>query len=212
MIYWLTMWTMRFIRHPITRRWIDLTVLTLVAVLICLMIHKQFQIVSSKFASYQESFPPYIQFLMLTLIIGVLWFFIINLGGFHIKHLYGLRPIRYPPIWIAGIIGSILYLLITHHNSELPGKIGVKEFFLLISPILSGVIIATLLSALFGHQSKSLSKQSNSLNCQSFGNIAKDPKQLFLWIEDESPIWSPHQDMFGLARVARRISNILFAS
>jgi energy-coupling factor transporter transmembrane protein EcfT len=149
--------------------------------------------------------------LILALIIGVLWFFIINLGGFHIKHLHLLRLVRYPPVWVAGIIGSILYLLITQHNIELLGKIGVKEFFLLISPILFGVIIATLLSALFGHKSRRLSNQSDSLNYQSFGNIVKDPKQLLLWIEDESPIWNPHQDLFGLARIARRISNILLA-
>ncbi len=206
---------MRSIFHPIARRWIDLTVLTFVAVLICLMIHRQLYILSSEFLAYQENLPLYIQFLTVTLITGVLWFFIINLGGFHIKHLYGPRLIRYPPVWFAGIIGAFLYLLITQHNTELAGKIGLKEFFLLIiwkSPILSGFIIATLLSTLFGHRSKRLSnKQRYSPHSQSFGSIVKDPQQLFLWIEDESPIWHPHQDLFGLARISRRISNILLA-
>jgi hypothetical protein len=149
---------------------------------------------------------------MVTLIGSILWFFLINLGGFHVKHLRGPRLIRYPPIWVAGIIGTFIYLRIAQNNTELVGKISLEDFLLLISwsPILLGFIIATVLSFLFGHRSRKLSnKTSFSPHDQAFGNIANDPHQLLLWIEDESPIYSPSQDLFGLARISRRISNIL---
>lgn len=176
------------------------------------MLHKQLHTLSAKFVSYQESWPLYIQFSMVTLIAGVLWLFLINLGGFHVKHLCGPRLIRYPPTWAAGIIGAFIYLLVTQDNAELVGKIGLKDFLLLISwsPILLGFIIATALSMLFGHQSRRL---SNKPICpphhQSSGSLIKDPHQLSLWIEDESPIYSPFQDLFGLAPISRRIANIL---
>ena len=176
------------------------------------MIHKQLHTLSIKFVSLQESWPLYIQFSMVTLIVGVFWFFLINLGGFHVKHLYGPRLIRYPPTWVAGIIGAFIYLLITQDKNELTGKIGLKDFLLLISwsPILLGFIIATVLSILFGHQSRRLSNEpSYSPHHQSSGTLINDPHQLSLWIEDESPICSPFQDLFGLARMSRRIANTL---
>jgi len=195
--------------HPIIRRWIDLTVLTAIGVLVCLMIHKQLYTLSVKFVSYQEIWPLYIQFLMVTLIAGVLWLSLIHLGGFHVKHLRISRLVRYPPTWVAGIIGTFVYLVITQ-DKALIGEFGLKEFFLLIvwkSPILLGFTIATVLSILFGHWSKRLSnKASFSPHDQAFGSIANDPHQLLLWIEDESPIYSPNQDLFGLTRISRRIS------
>jgi hypothetical protein len=149
---------------------------------------------------------------MVTLIAGVLWLSLIHLGGFNVKHLHISRLLRYPPTWVAGIIGTFIYLLITQ-DKALIGEFGLKEFLLLTvwkSPILSGFIIATVLSILFGHQSKRLSnKPSYSPNHQSSGALINDPDQLSLWIEDESPICSPFQDLFGLARISRRIANIL---
>jgi hypothetical protein len=176
------------------------------------MIHKQLYTLSVKFVSYQEIWPLYIQFLMVTLIAGVLWLSLIHLGGFHVKHFRISRLVRYPPTWVAGIIGTFVYLVITQ-DKALIGEFGLKEFFLLIvwkSPILLGFTIATVLSILFGHRSKRLSnKASFSPHDQAFGSIANDPHQLLLWIEDESPIYSPNQDLFGLTRISRRISNIL---
>ena len=203
---------MRSTLHPIIKRWIDLIALTAIGVLICLFIYKELYIISVNFISWQDAWPLYIQFLMVTLIAGVLWFFLINLGGFNVKHLCGGRLIRYPPTWVAGVTGAFIYLLITQGNAESVGRIGLKDFLLLIfwSPILLGSILATALSVLFGHPSKRFSyKTEYSPHDQSFRTIIDDPHQLFLWIEDESPICSPSQDLFGLSQISRRIANIL---
>ena len=187
-------------------------VLIVIGVLICLILHTQLHTFSSKFVLCQENWPLYIQFLMVTLIAGVLWFFLINLGGFNVKHLCGGRLIRYPPTWLAGVTGAFIYLLITQDNTESVGRIGLKDFLLLIcwSPILLGVIIATVLSILFGHQRRRFSNKPNdSVHHQSSETLIDDPHQLYLWIEDESPIYFPFHDLFGLARISRRIANIL---
>jgi len=203
---------MRSKLRPIIKRWIDLIALTTVGVLICLFIYKQLYIISVKFISWQDIWPLYIQFSMVTLIVGVLWLFLINLGGFHLKHLFSPKLIRYPPTWVAGIIGAYIYLLITQDKNELVGKVGLKDFLLLISwsPISLGFIIAIVLSFLFGHENRRLSnKLDYSPHEQSSGTLINDPHQLSLWIEAESPIHFPFQDLFGLAPISRRIANIL---
>lgn len=204
---------MRFIFHPITRRWIDLAALTFVGVLVCLIVHGPLSPLPRKFISYQENWPLLIQFSIVALITGFLWLILIRLGGFHISHLRITKLLRYPPVWFAGIIGTFVYILITQDKIQPAGKIDLEEFVLLFvwkSPIIAGIIIATLLDALFHWRSKAeFNGKRFPMMHQSFRTIIDNPNQLFLWIEDESPIYYPYQDLFGLATIARRVSYIL---
>lgn len=200
------------------KRWLDLICLTTIAFIICLALHPLFQIGSQRLSEILTFWPFWIQYLIISLLTGLLWFIIIRLGGFRPSDLFSKVSIRYPPTWIFGLLGALIYIPISSNSitseERLSVAINARELGIAGSAIFVGLSIASLLNTVF------LSSKKKSLNCKrhpSNGNNAElkslidNDRELLLWLEQEEPIKYPSQDRFGLSCIARRISRELLS-
>lgn len=195
-------------------RWIDMLCLTVVAVIICILFHSILNVLSIKLSSILSSWPKIIQYLIVCFISGLLWFILIRLGGFRPYDLRSPSIYRFPPIWLFGILGTIAYTWIISFNKDNAFDYSLNDLktdAIYFSSIPVGFICVSFLNRFLGtgKQKYLMSKDAVYSPQESFDSIINDPERFFAWIEKETPIKSPHQDLFGLSIIARRMSRIL---
>lgn len=194
------------------KRWFDLVLVLIVAILFWITLFPVLDNIAQFLVSILNPWPTWIQFLINSIIVTTLWSVIINLGGFRYLDVLSLRFFRYPPAWFFGLIGFLIYLVII---AKL--RMGISELFdyTILIFILSQILLGVLLSLLFHMFSFNYSStlwrknEKSQINKETIKTIMEDPEKFLNWIENESPILEPSQDIFGLSLIAKRISKIL---
>ena len=194
------------------KRWFDLFLVLIVAIFFWIIVFPVLDNMAKFLIIILTPWPIWIQFSINSLIVATLWSIIINLGGFRYKDILSFTFFRYPPVWFFGFIGFLIYLLLI---AKL--RIGVLGFFdytnllIILSQILFGVLLSLLIHMFSFNYSGALWKMNNKsqINEQNIKTIIEDPEKLLNWVENESPIVEPSQDIFGLSLIAKRISKIL---
>src|SRR5262245_40562325 len=96
----------RIISHPTLHRWIDLTFLTLVSVLLMEILHPEIQALSEAFLDRSRSWSDGIVFFFLTLLSWISSLLLVRLGALNIGHFSLRRLIGFPPVWISAAAGT----------------------------------------------------------------------------------------------------------
>ena len=196
---------------PVLRRWTDMICLTIIAVLISIILFPLFKKFAILFTSLIIIWPDWIQLSIRIFIISCIWFVMIRLGAFRFNDFISLRAFRYPPVWMFGILGTIIYLWIIYSSNNCHIVLNFKTCGINVGLVVFGLFIAFILTNLLGWIEKQSNKNTDETHNKtvSFKTIIDNPRELCMWIEEESPIKYPWQDLFGLSTIARRISRIV---
>ena len=92
-------------------RWLDILLLTFVALVICYLLHPYLSSWCEKKSEYLLRLPSLVQWAFSAAIISLVWLFIIHHGGLPIHNFFSMATLRFPPAWISAIGGFVLYLL-----------------------------------------------------------------------------------------------------
>ena len=195
-----------------TYRWLDLTALSITAVLFYTILMPLFSILFNNvyelFGMWHWSILLAIYLLMTT----VVWFILHSLGGVYFRcFLYN------PPTWLAAIVSFVIYTFVYLHLSEnnYPKNTGVVTIglgFVLIIFVTGGAL-AYIINILFTKCETGLKHigSTTALDGKSLDmtDLAENIEELINWLHKEEPILSPSQDCFNMAVFARRITRIL---
>ncbi len=198
----------------IFKRWGDLLFLLIIGFLVCFSGQSLIISIGKVLIAISKEWHWVIQISLFSLIIGILWFILIRLGGFRLRDFWNITSFRYPPTWVVAVIATIFYLFF---QPSLSGNLNPKDVkqmlfcsIFIISPLIFGIASADLLNRLW--EWKPSTKVSNTTIMSKKGgrglsSLYKDPDAFALieWLQKETPIQSPTEDLFELAVLARRI-------
>ena len=199
------------------RRWLDIFLLIFIVLVLCYLFNPFLNSLGEKLDENFFRIPFWIYLSVNALSTVPVCFVLIRLGGFRIQDLWTITSLRFPPLWIATLIGAFLYFLITPLQGILaePEDFVSKLPYILIgfAPIVPGIIITSFLNFLSSNYKKQylFPKRASS----SFSSIAslqsfiEHPDALIKWLHQEIPIQKPGEDLFDFSVVARRIARLL---
>ena len=206
-------WINNHIFNPTTLRWLDWILTTSIAILICILFKPYLSKMHYKYHVLTSHMPLITKYLITSLISGCMLFTLNRLGGFHFSHFKNTKILRYPPMWLAGIVGTIIFVKIIFIQNNIRIIFNSELFFsqaLWNSSIAAGFIITILIIFLSELKTKKYQlKKKNNHQAFSFKTIMDNPRQIFTWIEEEKAINYPWEDMFGLSIIASRIARTL---
>ena len=195
---------------PSLRRWIDLIFLTVIAILVAVLLHPFFFIISNLIDQATNNWTVSVRYLVVFLIAGMLWTIVIRLGGFRFSDVKPTNFFRYPATWIFGIVSAIVYLIVTvKFNKIYRGDvtIAINDLTLSLGAIIVGFVLAGIVN--IGYTRSKLQPESFLMTTPNIDNISHDQRLLFQWLDVEEPIIHPSQDLFSLSQVAKRIARTL---
>jgi len=197
------------------KRWIDLVCMTIIAILICVLLTPSLFSIAGNLTNLLLRWSIWYQYSIVGLIAGLLWFVIIRLGGFRLSDCNPLRSLRYPPVWLFGLIGVCLYILLLKYIYQNTGDISIfsdkKSIAAYAGSVFIGISLAVFLNSSLSFWLETITSESRVMSekVSDFQSILENPKQLIDWIQEESPINHPSKDLFNLTVIAKRIAKIL---
>jgi hypothetical protein len=134
----------------------------------------------------------------------MLWVPVVRYGGFSIY-----SYLKYPPFWLAGIIGSLIILFFQQCNSNTSDWNTFFESLLWAYGAAAAGVIASIAGfKIIKHQHVREKIHENAEQVTGKNDI----KSLLQWIEKEKPIVTPFQDRLNTKVIADRIAEILSKS
>jgi len=197
------------------KRWIDLTCMTVIAILVCIILTPSLFSISNILTNILIPWSIWIQYSIVGLLAGFLWLIIIRLGGFRLSDCKSLLLFRHPPVWFFGLIGACFYLWLLKDGIKDQSNISIFSDKISLAAYTGSVLLGFsaaifLNSSFFSWQDKiSDENRGKSDKYVNFQSIIENPIQLIDWIQEESPINNPSEDLFGLNVTAKRIAGIL---
>jgi len=198
-----------------TRRWADWAALVASAVGICLLLHGVFRSVGAFVTGFLDNWPSWFSYVFAVAVPALFAFLLCRMRALHPGHLTRLVA-RYPPAWLAGLTGAGIYLAIVWAASPLgrAGTVGLADATKAFAFGLLGTAVTLLLRMAWAWGGRRRSRPGATETNRSDGlqGILNDPTAMDRWLRNEEPIASPQDDMFGYARIARRVARLLFES
>lgn len=197
---------------PSLKRWIDLSLMTFVAFLFWVLFYPLLESATHHFTLLLDPLPVWMRFPTISLLVGFVWCMLIRLGGFRFSDIFPSILLRYPPVWLFGIIGTIFYLwFISDYHNDSFNSVGLGNLGIDIGSIVLGMVIAGLWNFYRPTHGKTYPQRpkENMRRVNNFNSIIENPEKLFQWIEQELPIDNPSKDLFGFTPIAKKIVSIL---
>jgi hypothetical protein len=191
------------------KRWLDLTFMTALALVFWTLFMPVLATASHHFYLLLSYWPLVIRFATISIVVGFFWFMLVRLGGFSFNHLSPSTFLRYPPVWLFGIVGAAGYLwFISHFQFDRIGSLTFDSETLshLVGPVAVGLLMPGLYHLQHTRKRDYFTPEKEVPDFRS--NLANQAA-LIKWINKESPIETPSQDYYGLATTARRIAGTL---
>lgn len=202
--------------EPSFKRWFDVIILSAIAVSICLLFSPSLQSAGVTLTNLLNRFRWPAHLVFLSGVISLLWLIIIKLGGVRLSDLRSSNTLRYPPIWIPMLIGSISYVWVRRYvyaSSSNEVSLEWLSFAVTSIAILAGIVFTGVCYRVLAHEEKSTIKTRKITSLASMGNdfdaLVQDPKKLIEWFKKETPVEDPNEDYFDLSIYARRVAGIL---
>lgn len=195
-----------------TYRWLDLTALSITAVLFYTILIPVFSILSNNLYELLDLLHWTILLAISLLMTSVVWFILHSLGGVYFRcFLYN------PPTWLSAIVSFVIctfvYLYLSENNY--PKNTGVVSIGLGIVLIIfvTGGALAYIINIIFTKFETGLKDIGlrTGLDGKSLDmtELTENIEELISWLHKEEPILSPSQDCFNMSVFARRITRIL---
>ena len=194
--------------HPTFGRWFDIGLMTFVAVLLVEISLPQIRTVSHYFVDRSSDWSAVLSYLFLLLLSLAGSSVLIRMGAFRVSHFTLRQFAGYPPAWLAAVLSS---LVLSGLHSSIATRLLDTPLWLLLWLTSPGLGVA------FGLFSFALSRcqRGRKLIEPSEEDAPDETKEgsrfrlLLSWLEHESPIRSPSEDLFGFLPIARRIAGRL---
>lgn len=203
------------------KRLLDLLFLLAIAFLVCFSGQSLINSLGKRLIEISKEWHWMIQISFFSLIIGSIWFILTRLGGFRLRDFWNIASFRYPPTWVVAIIATLIYLFFQPSLYVNLNPKDVKQLLFcssfILSPLILGIAFSDLLNCLW--EWKPSTKISNRTimskkGGRSLSSLYKDTDEFTLieWLQKETPIQNPTEDLFELAVLARRIAPSLLGS
>ena len=88
------------------RRGLDVLLMTCLGLFFCVLFHKPLDVLATLLGENLAYWSRWIQYTTVATLSGVLWWFLIHLGGFRSKDLWKINTLCYPPTWLGGVSGG----------------------------------------------------------------------------------------------------------
>ena len=105
-------------------RWLDMAAGVAVAMVLTALARPLLSRYGDWLADTLYGHAPLIQFAALSLYSGFIWLVVIRLGGFRPVDLLNESWLRYPPAWLGGVLGAVLFTVMPHLWSRGEGAAG----------------------------------------------------------------------------------------
>ncbi len=197
------------------QRWLDVLLMTCLGLLFCVLFHKPLDALATLLGENLAYWSRWIQYATVATLSGVLWWFLIHLGGFRSKDLWKINTLCYPPTWLGGVLGGVLYLVLKQlfftSTTVQASRFYWFDSWIFLAGILSAVIVKSVLSLPSDQRDKKEPEDKYDTNTDS-SNPLLNKESLFKWLDNEAPVRTPAQDYFDAQQPARRICRHLLAT
>ena len=199
-----------FLSHPTLHRWADLSLLTLVSLLLVTIGRPEINDLSKLFCRRSAPWSSATTFLFLALLSWTVSLTLIRLGALNAGHFRLRSFLGFPPVWISALAASLLYFANQDVPFHEPFKIPIRLLLpwfgsCLLAPIV-GVVIALATNRRGAPRRPPVLVNAPS---DSMENMIRDPEHLLMWLQEEKPVDLPSEDVFGFSVIARRVASIL---
>ena len=177
-------------------RWLDLCATVAVALLLAVVARPALSVAGTWLAETLGGHGAPVQIGAVCLISAAVWLMIIRLGGFRPADLVMRDWWRYPPTWLGGVLGAMVFVVWPQGWQQLWGSaLGEADWCAVLCAL-----------AVIGPVGAGLAVFAESLtngSCRACARHGRD------WVEDEAPITDPSQDRFGYDSIAQRVVRLL---
>ena len=197
------------------RRWIDCCVLTLIALVACILLDPVLQMGERWFGGRMRGCHDIVWAVIVAVVTGGLWSVLRRLGGFRLRDVCLWSQLRYPPTWWCCVAGLVVYLLGMPHfrGGADAGGDGMSVVIVGVL-VLLGIIGSTAVHYLgmaVIRRPKSQGMRGTTKQIEGLRHMAENPDALIAWLQKEKPIELPKHDLFNMAGIGRRIAKRLLA-
>lgn len=201
----------------IARRWGVIFLATILGVSICVLLIPVLDSGASALGDYFEHFRLSTLYALGSISLLGIGCKANEWGALRISHLRVHSLVRYPPIWLAGIVGAIIYVVVrklsVYPNSSDYSSMSLFWIGALFTMVF-GLILLGSLGRSYLTRTISLGSEGKSGNRLTIGpdfNIDEEDREFLRWLDEESPILNADQDAYDRGPIARRIARILQA-
>lgn len=204
-------------RHS-RKRWFSLTFLLVAGLLSSALLQPLYTLAAAGIAAVLTPWPRCLQDALVVFMVAAVWVVVIRLKGFRIVDLSCPEAALYPPAWMAGLAGAVLYGWLINTFADALGNEWLRfdrnvvlEFTILVA--IAIFVAASVNGQLWLEDPEgSHGEAPSKADGEDFSLISKNPQLLLKWISEECPIQSPSEDRFGMKIIAERVANILAAA
>ncbi len=206
---------------------LDRTLLVIYGIAFCVLLDP---ILSRGATTLSTLIAPWVESLRMGVIVLIgtaFWWGVASLGGFRIRDLWSRTTLRFPPVWICGVVAAVVYSLITD-NLRTPQQfhfenIAMSDMLCVLSaPVFVGLLNWAMRDSAIPENLVARSERSTGVpvepTCETRRAGAlpvtgetpfESAESLMRWLQKEAPIDHPDQDCFNAAPIARRIARLL---
>lgn len=198
-------------------RWVDLTALSITAVVVCVVLQAALGGVATGFAELLLDYHWVVSVVAALVVTTGFWFILGKLGGVCFQSIWSKETACNPPVWCFGILSFIGYCLLHSYlfKYDLSEKSAVTFEAIGLSLSIFGVgsVFAYVIDGVFSKCQAGTIKTKrvagSDVQASNVKEIVEDPAKLIEWIQKEEPVVSPHEDRFDMGIFARRIARVL---
>jgi len=193
-------------------RWIDSLLMAITALTVCVAFDHIVLGQLERLCAMQES-RPLIVFILVSFVGGTFfWVALLKLGGISPTKLFSKDTLRNPPVVLVGLVGFVLYVGYLwwpgNYAWICDGRITALGTGFVLALFGIGGVTATGIHKMW-RADETEGLEATIANESSLAEITGDPLKLIKWIERETPIGSPEEDVLGATTFAKRILRLL---
>lgn len=184
------------------KRWIDISLLSIISFSICLFFHNYLEIITNFGFKYLHIWPDYIQLILIIIFSAIFSTILIQLKVMRISFFEPRKFIKYPPAIVASVLGALLFIIVMKNNKHLYEIYYFPENLHLLA-FACGLVLP--------HFSIYFWNSFIQINKPEQVKQSNNSRNLLDWIETEKPITEPEHDQFNYDIYANRIADNLFS-
>lgn len=206
---------MNFAVGPKLRRWASVGLAALFGVGICVLLIPVLDKTAELLGDYFERFEIQIIYVLSIICLLATGYKGSDWGIFCVRHL-SFRPfLSFPPIWFAGLLGTVAYVAIrTSGIAHSPGPFSSMSLAFVVSCGLVATLSIVIGASIQWCLSRGRQDRTNVQNAKSCGRhtdfkMDERAEKFITWLQNEEPIRAVPNDLYGRGPIAHRIARRL---
>jgi len=196
--------------RAIFRRWGDSLLMAIVALAVCLALDDIVMGQLERLCATEETQPLWVLLLISFVVVTVSRLALLKLGS--PRKLFSNDTLRNPPVVLVGVVGFVLYVSYLCWAGKYAwiceGRITALGTGLVVAFFHIGGVTAVGIHKMW-RADETEGLEATVAKESSLAEITADPAKLIEWIERETPIDTPAEDVLGATTFAKRILRLL---